>query len=320
VSVICPNYNGSALLGRYLTTLVDAAAERGRGSEVILVDDASTDDSVAIVKSNYPSVHLIHRDANGGFQAACNSGAQAAAQPLLFFVNNDMRLDHAALDALAGNFDADVVFAVAARSLVETFGTGGSMRGGPWNESITKGALRRGWLELEYPGVIPGKNTSETFAARRPVLYAPGGAVMCRADRFRELGGFDPIYAPYLFEDLDLCFRAWKRGWTVMYEPQAVVYHEHSATIGRTSPRNVRRVAATNQFVFHWKNLTGTAFRAHCLWLAPRLAYWLVTGKPAYLAGFWRARGKLSQVRARRIVERSVARLSDEEVLRQSSA
>jgi GT2 family glycosyltransferase len=272
------------------------------------------------VKSNFPSVRLILRDTNGGFQAACDSGAEAAAQPLLFFVNNDMRLERDALDALAGDFDAEEVFAVAARSLVPTFGTGGLMRGGPWNESITTGALRLGWLELEYPGVIPGKNTSETFAARRPVLYAPGGAVMCRADRFRELGGFDPIYAPYLFEDLDLSYRAWKRGWTVIYEPKAVVYHEHSATIGRTSARHVRRVAATNQFLFHWKNLTGSAFTAHCLWLVPRLAYWLLTGKPAYLAGFWRARAKLGQVRARRTVERRAARLSDEEVLRQSSA
>ncbi len=286
---------------------------------MIVVDDASSDDSVAILKSNFPSVRLVRRDTNGGFQAACNSGADVATQPLLYFIHNDMRLERGALDALAGNFADDTVFAVAARSVVETFGTGGSMRGGPWNESITRGALLRGWLELEYPGVVAGKNTAEAFPERRPVLYAPGGAVMCRADRFRALGGFDPIYAPYLFEDVDLSYTAWKRGWTVMYEPHALVHHEHSATIGKTSARSVRRIAARNQFLLHWKNLTGGAFIAHCLWILPRLMYWLVTGKPSYVEGFWRALGKTDDLRVRRKAERAFARLTDQEVLRRSS-
>lgn len=320
VSIICPNYNGAALLKRYLPNLLEATAEMGRGSELIVVDDASSDDSVAVLAADFPKVRVIRRETNGGFQAACNAGAAVATQPLLFFVNNDVRVEPAALRALAKNFQDHSVFAAAARSLVRTFGTGGVMEGGPWNESITRASMRRGWLEVEYPGVINGKDTSETFATRCPLLYAPGGVIMCRAERFRELGGFDSIYAPYLIEDLDLCYRAWKRGWTVVYEPAALAHHEHSATIGHISARRVRRVSATNQFLFHWNNLTGASFVRHCLWLGPRLVYWLITGKPAYIEGFLRACSRLGDVRRRREVMRRKARISDEEVVRRSSA
>ncbi len=319
VSVVVPNYNGASLLRRYLPGVLAMAREYAGETEVIVVDDASADDSLAVLAS-FPEARVLRHARNLGFQGACNTGAGAARGPLVLFLNTDMDVAPDLLARMVHHFADDATFAVAPRSLVTKWGSGPVVRGGPWDESITSAEFRRGWLALSYPDFRPGENTSERFTEPRPILYAPGGALMCRRDRFLALGGFDPLYAPFTVEDLDLCYRAWKRGWTVLYEPQALVRHEHSATIGRIGGRRRRRIMARNFFLFHWKNLSDRRLlREHLLWLGPRLAVSLARGEHAWVAGFLLALCRLRLAMSRRAVESSEARATDEEVVRWAS-
>lgn len=315
VSVVLPNFNGAALLRRNLPGVAAMARSHGGPSEIIVVDDASTDESLAVLPTVCPDARVIRHARNKGFEAACNTGAAAAREPLLFFLNTDMRVAPGVLAPLVRHFAADATFAVAPCSLVTTWGAGPVVHGGPWNESVTAGRFRHGWLAPTYPGVRPGEDTSERFREPRPILYAPGGALLCRRDRFLALGGFDMLYAPFTVEDLDLSYRAWKRGWTVLYEPGAVVHHEHSATIGRVARRRRLRIMARNFLLFHWKNLTDPKLLAvHLAWLGPRVALSLLRGEQAWGVGFLLALGRLPTALRGRSVEARQARVQDRDV------
>jgi hypothetical protein len=87
-----------------------------------------------------------------------------------------------------------------------------------------------------------------------------GGASLYHTERLRELGGFDPVYFPFYWEDVDLGYRAWRRGWTVRYVPASIVHHRHRGTIGgRYGAGEVRRAMLKTQLLFHWKNLQDPA-------------------------------------------------------------
>ena len=317
VSIIIPNYNGARLLHRYLPSMLAAVANYGSRAEVIVVDDASTDHSLRVLAELFPSVRVVRHTRNRGFQAACNTGAHNAKSPLLLFLNTDMEVAPDLLAPMARHFDDDNVFAVAARSLVTTWGVGSVRKGGPWNESVTEGRFERGWLELSYPGFQPDNDTAELFCECRPILYAVGGALMCRRDRFFSLRGFDALYAPFTVEDLDLCYRAWKRGWTVLYEPRALIHHEHSASIGRTSARRRRRVMARNFYLFHWKNVTDPILiKQHFAWLAVRLLHALFRRQQAYVLGFLLALARLPAALRKRRIEQRDSQRTDHDVIR----
>ena len=89
-----------------------------------------------------------------------------------------------------------------------------------------------------------------------PVPYANGGGAFFRRRVYRELGGFAPVFAPYYWEDTDLGYRAWKRGYEIRYDPSRRLEHDHQGTIGRERRRHVSRIKARNQRLFLWRNWT----------------------------------------------------------------
>ena len=152
--------------------------------------------------------------------------------------------------------------------------------------------------------------------ALREVLFACGGAAAFDRGRWLALGGLDSIYAPFYWEDVDLSWRARKRGWRIVHVPESVVRHEHSATIGkRFERRMVRGIFERNRLLFHWKNFTSRRLLAiHLAWLPVRIVRALV-GRPDFLRGLTMALGRLGEVRRARRIERAAASISDEAIL-----
>jgi GT2 family glycosyltransferase len=141
-------------------------------------------------------------------------------------------------------------------------------------------------------------------------FYASGGAMACGRERFLELGGFDPIYFPGYHEDVDLAWRAWKRGWRCVHAPQSVVYHAGGATMGRGSAS--RTLMARNEFLFHWKNLDQPEWMfRHVLWLTPRLLAAAVSGRLYMIQGFMQALRHVPEVARQRQAAADTARLTD---------
>ncbi|MGH9592510.1 MAG: glycosyltransferase, partial [Bryobacteraceae bacterium] len=154
-----------------------------------------------------------------------------------------------------------------------------------------------------------------------PCFYGGGGSCAFDKRKFFELGGFDPLLAPFYLEDTDLGYLAWKRGWKMLYQPASVVYHEHRGTIGKNfSESYIHSVLQRNFVLFTWKNMHDwrkLASHFFFTWGAATLS-WLAGDspeRPNYAAIAWAflslPRALVSRARAR-----SLATVTDAEAFR----
>lgn len=308
VSVVIPNWNGADLLATTLPAALAAASAHPGRAEVIVVDDGSTDGSRDVVKA-HGGVTLVEHDRNLGFGAACLSGATSARHEVVFLLNSDARPDPGALGPLCDAFDAPDVFAASPLVLDEA--------GSVAEVTISVPYLRRG--RIRYRG-----RSAEALSARSAVPVPPwytffplGGAIAVHRARFLALGGFDALFHPFYYEDVDLGFRAWRRGWSCVVVPESRVVHVGGATIGRAfTRRHVRVIRKRNRLLLHCKNLTRPG--APALFLAQqslRAIARLFRLDPVELLGTLAAIPQLPAALARRRIERAAVVRSDREIL-----
>lgn len=220
-SVIIPNYNGERLLPAVLDAL---AAQTFGDFETLVVDDASSDDSVALVERGYPHVRLLVNRRNLGFVRSCNLAADTAGGRVLVLLNSDTEPEPGWLAELARAVCANPYAAMIASKLLlhdrrdtlhaagDTLGVDGIPRNrGVWRQD-----------HGQYDGGHDGGG--EPFGAC-------GGAAAYRRDVWEALGGFDEDFWMYL-EDADYAFRAQLMGHGAAFAPQARVYHRLSASGG----------------------------------------------------------------------------------------
>ena len=216
-SVIIPNYNGQRFLPPLLTAL---RQQTFRDFEIILADDASSDDSVAFVEQQYPEVRLLVNRRNAGFARTCNMGVDAAQGRLVVLLNNDTEPEPTWLAELAKAVCANPQAAVITSKLLlfeerQKLHTTGDLLGPdgiPYN---------RGVWEMD-----DGQYDDD------PLIFSgSGGASAFRKEVWQQLGGFDEEFWMYL-EDVDFGFRAQLLGWGAVFAPAARVYHHVSATGG----------------------------------------------------------------------------------------
>ena len=307
-SFIIPNWNGRELLEQCLPSVVEAVRSDGGDHEIIVVDNHSTDDSVSFLKANYPEVKVLELDKNRGFAGGCNAGAMASQNEIIVFLNNDMIVERGFLRPLLDGFSGDRVFAVSSQI---HFWDAEKRRE---ETGQTRGFLKLGFLQVVHDEPREADRV-------RPVLYAGGGSSAFDRSKFLALGGFDELFQPFYWEDTDISYRAWKRGWKVLFEPCSVVHHKHRGTIGRTYDADFTHKAVNrNHFLFLWKNLTDPSLLLlHPFVLLGRLVWNYVFGNFTYLAAFWGAVSQLGGIWRRRVRAHYRKRLSDHEVLAVSS-
>ena len=303
ISIVIPNYNGEYLLRENLPSVLAALAQWSGDHELIVVDDCSTDGSCRLLREDFPGVTLVLNPVNMGFSKTCNIGMVSAKYPIAICINNDVRVDAGLIEPLVKHFADEEVFAVSPNILAERLGRNQGVITGLYGKGFIKG----GFAPIDY-------NHGE-----RLNLYAIGACVAYDLAKFRELGGYAEIYTPYLFEDVDISYRAWKRGWKSIHEPGTTVYHYSSATIGRAGKRSKRRIYFRNRFLFHWINLTDPSFifwnLFHTLLRLVVSFLWLDF---AYYGSFFGALRRLGQViDVRRSVTANL-RLSDREILQRT--
>jgi GT2 family glycosyltransferase len=153
-----------------------------------------------------------------------------------------------------------------------------------------------------------------------PTLFATGGFMALKRTLFFALEGFDPLYEPFYYEDADLCYRAWKRGYRVLFEPNSVVIHRHTGSILlHHDARRVARIKERNRFLLLWKNLTSPYLFvfAHLAPLLLRFAgKWLALDSDFY-AAFFGALRRLGRARKGRRREKKEAVKTDGEIFRE---
>jgi hypothetical protein len=223
ISVIVLNWNGRQYLEACLRSV---SAQQGVAFETILVDNASTDGSVDLVRKQFPQVRCVSLSENRGFAAGNNAGAARAEGRFLAFLNNDTVADPHWLRALAAGIDLRAGFALATSRIVY-------MHDASIVDSAGDGLLRWGGAFKHRHGQ-PARLADES----REVFGACGAAFVIARDVFEELGGFDEdFFASH--EDVDLSYRARLRGYRCRYVADAVVRHHGSATLGTVSAASV---------------------------------------------------------------------------------
>jgi GT2 family glycosyltransferase len=250
--VLVLNYNGVAHLDVCLSTLAIAAARAGSGCRVVLVDNRSTDDSVAFTRRRFPSVEVVVAPRND-FLFSLNDVVRARTEDVAIVVNNDMRFDADFVAPLLSHFADPAVFAVGAAILNWT---GDAHTVGPRCAKLERGWFHKWWsVDREQPALT---------------LEASGGAAAYRREMFVALGGFDPLFRPGYYEDLDLSYRGWSEGWRVVYEPRSRAYHKESVSmIARLGNTGKARLLYRNHLLFTIKNVGDGGFLAGFLLRLP---------------------------------------------------
>jgi GT2 family glycosyltransferase len=239
VSVIIPAYGELPHTITCLRSIVrhDATA----AFEVIVVDDASPDDSAQAL-ADIAGLRLIINPHNLGFIGSCNAGAAAANGEFLLFLNNDTQVTPDWLDALLRCFAERKDCGIAGSRLVYPDGrlqeAGGLVfaDGTCWNT-----------------GRFESRDAS-AFRYRRETDYVSGASLMIRREVFQRLGGFDTRYAPAYYEDTDLAFAVRRIGLHVYYEPASLVIHCEGISAGTDLDSGMKRYQRVNQakFVDKW--------------------------------------------------------------------
>jgi len=225
VAIVIPNWNGSALLEKLLADLYRQTYPIDR---VIVVDNGSTDDSVRVAKN--AGVSLIELSSNTGFAHAVNCGIRNADAEWVAILNNDISLDPGWLSNIMTKLaHSDSWFAVG-----KLLDAGQRDRIDGSFDAICRGACA--WR------CGHGRPDSPIWNKPREVQFPPFTAAVFRAHIFERVGLLDEDFESYL-EDIDFGLRCATARLTGIYVPQAVVYHQGSATLGRWNPEIVRKIS-----------------------------------------------------------------------------
>ena len=222
VSAIIVNHDGERLLRAALASLDVALAESGVQSEVIVVDNASSDGSRAMLAADFPHVRLVALERNVGFPAAVNAGLDRASGTWVLLLNNDATIDRAAIRSILERPIPDDVGTIALE-----------MRFVARPDLVNSAGIGLDALGVAYDRLL-GTPVAGPENRRAEVFGACGGAGLFRRSMLEQIGGFDGGIFLYL-DDVDVAWRARMAGWRALYEPGAVVWHHHSATTGHGS-------------------------------------------------------------------------------------
>lgn len=305
ICILILNFNGADLLEKYLPSFLSAARRSRHECRVGVIDNASADSSVEILKKNFQEA-TVYAQPDNRVLCAYNDVAAKIDDDILIFMNNDIRAEEDFVDGLIEPFLKDPnVFFVTPKVLGPT---------GAYEGNKTRGFVRLGVFGSTalYPGF-------EAESAKPGTTFQGGFGAVDRK-KFLELGGYDDLYLPGRLEDADLCFRAHRRGWKCLYEPSSVVHHEGGVSFHRVfGSRRTLVINWRNTFLFMWKNFSDKLLLARCgLGLPARLLWSLIAGRTELIQGYLEALPLKKEALGRGRASRSAgpAVLNDLEILR----
>lgn len=251
ISVVIPNYNGRKFILTNIQAAINALEKAGAEYEIIIADDASTDDSVSLIRSLFPEAIILQNEKNLGFSPTINKGIRRAGKELVLALNSDVQLTNDYFHPLFKYFEKKSTFGVMGRIINmhdDEIQDGAKFPG-------TKGSKFKTTVNY-LPGIMPSEK--DNFI---PSFFLSGANALMDREKLQELGGFDEIFAPFYAEDADLSLRAWRLGWKCYYEHAAICRHPASTTINAFNKRKkVRVIALCNRMILHRIHLEGREF------------------------------------------------------------
>lgn len=298
VSIIIPNWNGKHLLEKNLPNLLKLLKISSFKYEVIVVDDGSVDESIVFLKKisqAYRFLKIIKNKTNLGFGESVNKGVIAAKYEIVLLLNTDVQVEKETIPYLLNGFKDKNIFAVGA------------------NENG-----KYGIGDFIYcPGVFIGMDWKVKAKDKeiKKALWVCGGNTAFRRQVWIELGGLSPLFKPFYYEETDLCYRAWKRGYKIIWNPKAKVKHLHkSGTIRKNySTEYINFIIQRNQLIFVAKNISDYKILIKVFKSVIKKIYF----EPRYLKIILTVMVKIPEILATKIKEAKMVKISDREILSQ---
>ncbi|NCI46589.1 glycosyltransferase family 2 protein [Sediminibacterium soli] len=293
VAIVILNYNGKIHLERFLPSVLASGYPKLR---VIVADNASTDDSVSFLQTQYPDVELLTHPVNEGFAGGYNWALKRVVSDYYVLLNSDVLVTTGWIEPIVSLMESDPQIAACQPKLLS------------WNapDCFEYAGAAGGWIDLlGYPfsrGRVFDVCEEDThqYDTAAPVFWASGAAMFIRAKLYHEMGGLDAGFFAHQ-EEIDLCWRMQLAGYRIMACPQSVVYHVGAGTLPRGGKKvflNFRNnlvmlcknlpwyeklwklpVRIGLDAVSAWKGLLGgdRAFFTAIFWAHMALVKWLVT-------------------------------------------
>lgn len=238
-SFVIVSWNSQSQLAESLPPLLQAIREHGGNHEVIVLDNHSTDGTDEYIERRFPEVRIVSGKKKAYFGGGSRLGVEAATRDIVVMMNSDTTVRPGFLEPLLRALEDPGVFGVASRVCGAESETG-----------YTQGDLRSTHIGWQHRPV-PNADQSQTY----PVLWLHRGLFAVDRRKYLWLGPLDSLYDPFYFEDIDLCFRAWKVGWTCLLATDSHVYHHHHLSIPASGEGFLHLLARRNEYIFSWKNI-----------------------------------------------------------------
>lgn len=295
VSVVILNWNGRDMLRSFLPSVVRHSA--GEGIEVCVADNGSTDDSVEMLRREFPSVRTIVLDKNHGFADGYNLALQQVEAEYVVLLNSDVEVTEGWLQPQIAYLDAHPGVAACQPKI----------RAWRHKEMFEYAGAAGGFIDrYGYPfcrGRVMGvvETDSGQYDTVTPVFWATGAALFIRLDDYRKAGGLDGRFFAHM-EEIDLCWRLRARGRQIVCIPQSVVYHVGGATLKKENPHKTF-LNFRNNLVMLYKNLPQAeltpVMRVRCVLDYVAALTFLLKGQLANASAVLRARGEFKRLRPR---------------------
>ena len=306
LSIVVPTYNAVGHVEGLLQRLTHFHEKYGDACQLIVADDASTDGTPAEVRRRFPAVTVVENRQNRGFGANVMTGVAVAKNDYLATVNSDIELIgnpfKELINALAEDrrmFAAMPLIYNRPLDKVENLVRLYCHRGLCWHTELKVEEHWSAVMRDLLGGAADVKSRLRDIGAKvRPVRSVLCGATfVCRRKQFLALNGFDPLFQPFYWEDVDLDYRARQHSMYCAVVPSAAVIHRHSESIDRHRPKRKLTYLRLNQlrFVLRHKHVLPELKNPH-LWWAARAVKELFGGEPALRRAYWRASLGLTDV------------------------
>jgi GT2 family glycosyltransferase len=255
-AIVILNWNGRPFLEKFLPFVTGSACP---GAEIIVADNASTDDSVSFVRERYPRIRVIEMDQNRGFAGGYNEALRHVDSDYYVLLNSDVEVAPGWLEPMIALLEKDPAIG-ACQPKIRMYDD---------KSSFEYAGAAGGWLDhLGYPfarGRIFDvcEQDNGQYDQSEPIFWASGAALFIRARLFHELGGLDPYFFAHQ-EEIDLCWRMQLAGYKVYSCPESVVYHVGGGTLPKGNERKVF-LNFRNNLIMMAKNLPS----GQCAWKIP---------------------------------------------------
>ncbi len=248
-AVVILNFNGRVFLEKYLPKVI----QHSGGAEIVVADNASTDDSADYMKMHFPQVRLLENRENMGFAGGYNWALSQIEADFYVLLNSDIEVTPNWMDPVIRLMKSDERIAACQPKIRSVFR----------KDHFEYAGASGGFLDqLGYP-FCRGRIFEEVEKDRgqyddvREIFWATGACLFVRAEVYHRLGGLDADFFAHM-EEIDFCWRAKNEGYKIMVQPASVVYHVGGGTLPKNSPRKTY-LNFRNNFMLLYKNLPAGA-------------------------------------------------------------